>query len=134
MMKKKYAICTIILLISGAIFIIGCSELKKTKALTFTPTYERQSLGCFTPFIHKEKTWQYSQLQFFISNVEVKNNHGQWQSIPLSENKYIDDCISKGYLHVLPSSKDHRKKVIIASDKMIKEMAEWLLEHSVTDT
>ena len=48
--------------------------------------------------------------------------------------KYIDDCISKGYLHVLPSSKDHRKKVIIASDKMIKEMAEWLLEHSVTDT
>ena len=28
----------------------------------------------------------------------------------------------------------HRKKGRIASDKMIKEIAEWLLEHSVTDT
>jgi uncharacterized repeat protein (TIGR04052 family) len=93
-MKKKYVICAIILLFSSVIFITGCSELKKTNTLTFTPTYERQSLGCFTPFIHKEKMWQYSQLQFFISNVEVKNHHGQWQNIPLSENKYQSDNVA----------------------------------------
>ena len=52
---------------------------------------------------------------------------------PLSENKYIDDSINKGYLHVLPSTKDHRKKVIIASDKMIEEMTEWLLNHSIIE-
>ena len=66
--------------------------------------------------------------------IDLVMKHDIHHRTPLSENKYIDDCISKGYLHVLPSSKDHRKKVIIASDKMIKEMAEWLLEHSVTDT
>ena len=66
--------------------------------------------------------------------IDLVMKHDIHHRTPLSENKYIDDCISKGYLHVLPSSKGHRKKVIIASDKMIKEMAEWLLEHSVTDT
>jgi len=66
--------------------------------------------------------------------IDLVMQHDIHHRTPLSENKYIDDCISRGYLHVLPSSKDHRKKVIIASDKMIKEMADWLLNHSVFET
>ena len=63
--------------------------------------------------------------------IDLVMKHDIHHRTPLSENKYIDDCINKGYLHVLPSTKDHRKKVIIASDKMIGEMTEWLLNHSV---
>ena len=65
--------------------------------------------------------------------IEMITENDIYHRTPLSENKYIDDCISKGYLHVLPSTKDHRKKVIIASDKMIKEMSIWLMNHSITN-
>ena len=50
---------------------------------------------------------------------------------PLSENKYIDDCIGKGYLLISSSSVDKRKKVLIPSEKMILELKEWLLKIAI---
>ena len=63
--------------------------------------------------------------------IDLVMQHDIHHRTPLSENKYIDDCISRGFLHVIPSVVDHRKKVIIASDKMIKEMTTWLYNHSI---
>ena len=50
---------------------------------------------------------------------------------PLSENKYIDDNISKGYLLISSSSLDKRKKVLIPSEKTIHELKEWLLKIAI---
>ena len=47
---------------------------------------------------------------------------------PLSENKYIDDSIGKGYVLMSSSLIDKRKKVLIPSDKMILELKEWILK------
>ena len=50
---------------------------------------------------------------------------------PLSENKYIDDCIAKGYLLISSSLEDKRKKVLIPSEKTILELKEWLLKVAI---
>ena len=50
----------------------------------------------------------------------------------LSENKYIDDSIAKGYIHLSPSSTDRRKKTLKPSEKMIAELQEWLLKIVIT--
>ena len=49
----------------------------------------------------------------------------------LSENKYIDDCIAKGYLLISSSLEDKRKKVLIPSEKTILELKEWLLKVAI---
>lgn len=82
------------LLITSLIVLVGCSEVKKTRVLTFTPTYKSEILNCLTSFKHEEKTWQYSQLQFFISNIEVKAHDGQWQVWQLSETKYQTENVA----------------------------------------
>ena len=50
---------------------------------------------------------------------------------PLSENKYIDDSIGKGYVLISSSSVDKRKKVLIPSEKMILELKQWLLKIAI---
>ena len=50
---------------------------------------------------------------------------------PLSENKYIDDSIGKGYVLISSNSVDKRKKVLIPSEKMILELKQWLLKIAI---
>ena len=57
----------------------------------------------------------------------IINSHPHHKS-PLSENKYIDDSIGKGYLLISSSPIDKRKKVLVPSEKMIVELKEWLLK------
>ena len=60
----------------------------------------------------------------------IISNHPHHKS-PLSENKYIDDSIGKGYLLISSSLVDKRKKVIIPSEKTILELKEWLLKIAI---
>ncbi|MCJ8319867.1 MAG: metallo-mystery pair system four-Cys motif protein [Colwellia sp.] len=79
-----------------AINLSGCGSDKAadtltssfTNTLTFIPKYENKPLQCFSPFSHQAKIWQYSQLQFFVSEVEVKDQEGQWQTWQFTKNKY----------------------------------------------
>jgi len=68
--------------------LVGCNDLEDTYTLTFSPKYQNKPLNCLSSFNHQGKTWQYSQLQFFISEIELKSTNGQWQTWPLAENKY----------------------------------------------
>ena len=60
----------------------------------------------------------------------IINSHLHHKS-PLSENKYIDDSIGKGYLLISSSPIDKRKKVLVPSKKMILELKEWLLKITI---
>ncbi len=86
-------------LLKGIVLVVtllsGCSDINtNTNSLTFTPKYNNKLLKCFSSFIHQDKKWQYSQLQFFISEVAVKDNNGQWQVWPLSDNQYQSNNIA----------------------------------------
>ena len=65
-----------------------------------------------------------------LINLIIDSSHPHHKSA-LSENKYIDDSISKGYVLISSSSTDKRKKVLIPSDKMILELKEWLLKIAI---
>ena len=93
------------LFFSIAIFVFslsGCGDVKEAASvknnlhntLTFSPKYQNRTLKCLSPFIHQGKAWQYSQLQLFVSDVEVKINTGQWLVWQLSKNKYQSDNVA----------------------------------------
>ena len=63
--------------------------------------------------------------------IELIINSNPHHKSPLSENKYIDDCIAKGYLLISSSLEDKRKKVLIPSEKTILELKEWLLKIAI---
>jgi len=74
----------------------GCGDNNATdnlknnlnRTLNFSPKYQNKTLKCLSPFSHQGKSWQYSQLQFFVSEVEVKDQNGKWQIWQLTENEY----------------------------------------------
>ena len=85
------------MIVVAVILLSGCSDTNTnthTNTLTFTPKYTNKLLKCFSTFTHQDKKWQYSQLQFFISEVAVKDNNGQWQVWPLSDNQYQSNNIA----------------------------------------
>tara|TARA_B110000091_G_scaffold199979_1_gene230309 strand:+ start:2954 stop:3829 length:876 start_codon:yes stop_codon:yes gene_type:complete len=76
------------IMLLAILLLIGCNDVEDIDTLTFIPKYQNTPLKCSSSFNHQGKTWQYSQLQFFISEIEVKNSDGQWQTWPLLENKH----------------------------------------------
>ena len=70
------------------------------------------------------------ELETALINLIIDSSHPHHKSA-LSENKYIDDSISKGYVLISSSSTDKRKKVLIPSEKMILELKQWLLKIAI---
>ena len=65
------------------LFLMGCSEQKQESSLHVTPIFNNQKLQCEQSFSADENTWQIGQIQFFISQLELQNQQGEWQKIAL---------------------------------------------------
>ncbi len=56
--------------------------------ITFQPYFNDTAISCSSAISHSNKHWSYTQLQFFISNIELKNGAGQWQQALLEHSPY----------------------------------------------
>ena len=76
------------LIILGMFVIVtgGCSDNSGQSTLTVSPMFKQQRLSCHSLLNIDDKIWQYQTLQFFISQVAVKNNNGQWRLWEMKEN------------------------------------------------
>jgi len=82
--KEIYMWCVIFL----SIFVIvlgGCSDNSGRTTIMVTPMFEQQKVSCDSLFNVDGNAWQYQTLQFFISQVEVKNQEGQWRLWDMTE-------------------------------------------------
>ncbi len=66
-----------------AFLLNACSENKQPTSLVFVPVLEHNIIKCNKAIMFQEGEWLITQLQFFISNVEMLNKVGKWNSIPL---------------------------------------------------
>lgn len=112
----------------AAINLSGCGDIKSTntinKSLTFIPKYKNELLKCLSPFRHQNKTWHYSQLQFFVSEIEVKNQDGQWKVWPLADNKYQGDNVALlGEYCQVNKDKSQSKQVVQGNWQLVFEHA-----------
>jgi uncharacterized repeat protein (TIGR04052 family) len=58
------------------------------KEITFQPAHNGETLNCDSVIPHSAKQWHYTQLQFFISAIELKNNQGVWQKATLLKSAF----------------------------------------------
>lgn len=76
------------MLFSVSLF-ISCSEQKKEiETLYFSPSFSGVSLNCDSVFNVDNKKWHYQKLQMYISNVQLQNEMGKWQSWPMNVSNY----------------------------------------------
>jgi uncharacterized repeat protein (TIGR04052 family) len=71
-------------------FISGCngSDQPTNKEITFQPTFNGNNINCNSAIIYSSSEWHYSQLQFFISSIELKNKTGIWKKASLAKSPY----------------------------------------------
>ena len=67
-----------LVLFATVFLLFGCSDKELSSRLIIKPNYNGKAIHCANEFIHEERTWSYTQLQFFISNVSLKMNDGSW--------------------------------------------------------
>ncbi|MBL4942666.1 MAG: metallo-mystery pair system four-Cys motif protein [Colwellia sp.] len=75
----------------GLFLLSGCDNDQKPIHLNeviFHPTFNNQKLTCDSVISHSNNYWHYSQLQFFISIIELQDNTGTWQKASLLTSAY----------------------------------------------
>lgn len=87
---------SLIALVLFVILISGCdSSDKPTRAqndkLIFQPIFRNDLINCDSVLLHSNSKWRFTQLQFYISSIELKNKAGKWQKAPLVKSPYQTD-------------------------------------------
>ena len=67
---------------------LGVSASKNNDEISFVPTFIGRSLTCDSTISHSNDSWIYTQLQFFISNIYLKDSSGQWQKATLEKSAF----------------------------------------------
>ena len=65
------------------LILVGCTDSKSPAELTFSPVFSTQKITCNTEIDIQDKKWNINQLQFYVSNVELKNSQDKWHKISL---------------------------------------------------
>lgn len=65
------------------LILVGCTDSKSPAELTFSPVFSTQKITCNTEIDIQDKKWIINQLQFYVSNVELKNSQDKWHKISL---------------------------------------------------
>ncbi|MCP3675137.1 MAG: metallo-mystery pair system four-Cys motif protein [Gammaproteobacteria bacterium] len=77
-----------LVIVSTTLLLCGCFDKESTTQLSFQPSYQGVALSCDTFFSKENKRWSYDQLQFYISDVSVKKQDGNWHSWLMSKTPY----------------------------------------------
>jgi len=75
-------------LVATSILLCGCFDKESTNQLSFQTSYQGVALNCKTFFSKENEKWSYEQLQFFISDVSVKKQDGNWHSWIMAKTPY----------------------------------------------
>jgi len=81
------------------LFISSCDSSEKlistnNESIIFSPTFKGETLTCNSVIAHSNKKWHYTQLQFFVSSIELQNNKLEWQKASLIKSVYQTDKIA----------------------------------------
>lgn len=80
-----------------SLLLISCGDEPKLYKLNFSPTFQGDVLNCNESFSNENIDWQLSQLQFFISHIELQDLNDNWQALPLkSQSKQSDNIVLLG--------------------------------------
>ncbi len=77
----------IFVLLFFSINLLGCNQ-PKTESLQVQPLFQEKRFNCQSVIKQNAKTWHLSQVYLFASEIEYQNNQGNWQTLPLADNKY----------------------------------------------
>ena len=88
---SKSKITVIFCLLLG---LTSCSKTNVVNKINFAPSYKSEILSCETSFTQQNKDWHYQQLQFFISNIAVKNKQGSWHTWLMKKNAFQNQNIA----------------------------------------
>ena len=67
---------------------LGMSARETPDEVAFIPSYNGESIGCDSVITHSDDRWHYTQLQFYISDISLKDSMGKWQKAPLVPSPY----------------------------------------------
>jgi len=79
---NKYVLFCLLIMLNG------CSRVEHLPLVNFNIKYQDQLLKCGIEFDHLSKQWQLKQLQFFVSNIALKNKQGSWHSWLMQKNPH----------------------------------------------
>lgn len=80
-------------------FISSCDtsnslDISSNNTIIFQPTYHGKAVNCTSKIKHSNKHWHYSQLQFYISAIALKNSRGEWQKTELIKSPFQTEYIA----------------------------------------
>jgi uncharacterized repeat protein (TIGR04052 family) len=95
MLRFKHAV----LALSVCIFFLSSCDnsensAEKNNILYFQPSFNDKALTCNRSISLSGKAWHYNQLQFFISEIELKHHQGKWKKSSLLISPYQTDKIA----------------------------------------
>ncbi|WP_206484966.1 MbnP family copper-binding protein [Thalassotalea sp. G2M2-11] len=64
----------------------ACQPMKTGAKLSVNMVFDQQVLDCSASIALNGKSWQLGQAQFYLANIEIQNQQGQWQQLPLKVN------------------------------------------------
>ena len=72
------------LVISGLLLLLtACSDKTELSTVNFVPMYANKLVQCGQALAIGGSNWQIEQLQFFVSEVQLQDNNGEWHSVSM---------------------------------------------------
>ncbi|PWK50066.1 putative repeat protein (TIGR04052 family) [Pleionea mediterranea] len=78
--SKKYSFKILTALIASLLF-NACDVTDRNNHLNFDVYYGSKKLNCEASFTQNGQQWRVTQLQFYVHNIELQNNKGQWHAV-----------------------------------------------------
>lgn len=87
MFNVKLAILSVLI---GSFFLSSCDTSQKSvnPLILFKPTFNGAMINCSSTFTHSAKQWHYTQLQFFISDIQIQIQDGKWRTPKLTKSPH----------------------------------------------
>ena len=79
------------LLLLFSLIISGCEKTDDSVEIQFALTYDDAAFSCDHKFVVDGLAWQLSQLQFYISEIEVKDARNNWQSASIEVESSVEE-------------------------------------------
>ncbi|MEW6989979.1 MbnP family copper-binding protein [Colwelliaceae bacterium 6441] len=76
------------------VILIACSSENQSAQVNFIPTLAQKSFNCHSVHQSDKSAWQFSQVQFFVSEFALQDLDGHWQSLKMRDTAYQTEGVA----------------------------------------
>jgi len=80
-------------------FLLSCEQHKSESFLMIKPVVDQQLVDCQSGFKNNGLNWQITQLQYFISDIQLQGTNGSWRNISLRSTPQQGDNVALLGMH-----------------------------------